>query len=173
MITFWQQDNNKLTKCDEVTIDFQNRTWIDVRNVTREDITILQEVYNIEQEHILDILDQDELSRIEKADNYTLIIVRLPTFNPENDIAYSSVPVGIILFKDIIITICWNDCEVLKDIAANRIRSLMLTDFSAFVMRLLSRGDSTYLRYLKEINRKATTIQNELELESDFPDLNS
>lgn len=164
MITFWQQENGKLIHYEHKELNLQLKTWIDVRSVTREDISVLEDEYKIEQEHILDILDQDELSRIEKTDDYTLIIVRLPVFNPENDIAYFTVPVGIILFPDKIITICWSDCEVLKDISANRIRSLSLKDFPAVVMRILSRGDSIYLRYLKEINRRATTIQNELEL---------
>lgn len=164
MITFWQQENGKLIHYEPNELNSHMKTWIDVRSVTRDDITFLEEQYKIEQEHILDILDQDELSRIEKTDDYTLIIVRLPVFNPENDIAYFTVPVGIILFQDKIITICWSDCEVLKDISANRIRSLSLNDFPAVVMRILSRGDFIYLRYLKEINRRASTIQKELEL---------
>lgn len=163
MITFWQQENGKLIKCEDNKPTENQNTWIDVRSVTRDDIRILEDEYKIEQENILDILDQDELSRIEKEDDYTLIIVRLPIFNPENDISYFAVPVGIILFPNKIITICWTDCEVLKDIAANRIRSLSLTDFPAFIMRLLSRGDATFLRYLKEINRRSTTIQDELQ----------
>ncbi|NLM00433.1 MAG: magnesium transporter CorA family protein [Treponema sp.] len=172
MITFWQQENNKLIKYeDENELDLNKRTWINVRSVTREDIVVLEEEYKVDPEHILDILDQDELSRVETADDYTLIIVRLPAFNPENDIAYSSLPLGIILLPDKILTICWSDCEVLKDIAANRIRSLSLNDFPAFVMHILSRADSTYLRYLKEINRKATIIQKELERSVNNDDL--
>ena len=162
MITFWQQENGKLRKCADTIPDENQNTWIDVRSVTHDDITILESEYQIDQEHILDILDQDELSRIETTDTYTLIIVRLPMYKPETDITYQAVPVGIVLFPKKIITICWSDCDPLKDIAANRIRDLVLKDSPAFVMRLLSRSDTTFLRYLKEINRRAGTIQNEL-----------
>ncbi len=163
MITYWEEKNGKLIQFDEAESPRKKNQWIDVRSVTREDIRILEKNYNVEQEHILDILDQDELSRIEQADDYTLIIMRLPIFSPDHDISYSTIPLGIILFKNTIITICWTDCEVLHDIAANRIRDLTLSDFPAFVIRILSRSDLTFLRYLKEINRRSTTIQSTLE----------
>lgn len=163
MITFWQQEEGKLVHRSEETLNLTQNKWIDARDVTREDIRILEEEYHVQQEHILDILDQDELSRIEKDDDYTLIILRLPAFIPDNDICYFTIPLGIILYPDTIITICWTDCEVLKDLAANRIRDLSLMDFPAFVVRILSRSDITFLRYLKEINRRSSTIQRELE----------
>ncbi len=163
MITYWEEKNGKLIQFEESESPRKKHQWVDARSLTREDIRILEKTYNIEQEHILDILDQDELSRIEQADDYTLIIMRLPLFAPDHDISYITVPLGIIIFKNVIITICWTDCEVLHDIAANRIRDLTLSDFPAFVIRILSRSDSTFLRYLKEINRRSAAIQSTLE----------
>ena len=89
--------------------------------------------------------------------------MRLPVFIPDNDISYFTVPLGIILYPGTVITICWTDCEVLKDIAENRIRDLTLADFPAFIVRILSRSDTIFLRYLKEINRRSATIQSQLE----------
>ena len=66
MITFWQQESGKIVRCEKEEIDTSKNVWVDARSVTREDIRELEEEYGIEQEHILDILDQDELSRIEK-----------------------------------------------------------------------------------------------------------
>ncbi|NLZ95324.1 MAG: magnesium transporter CorA family protein, partial [Bacteroidales bacterium] len=109
MITFWQQENHTVINRSEKELDSSLNTWIDVRSVTREDIRILEEEYHIEQEDILDILDQDELSRVEREDNYTLIIMRLPVFIADNDISYFTLPVGIVIMKNIIITICWTD----------------------------------------------------------------
>ena len=164
MITFWQQENQKFIHKEREDLDKEFHTWVDARNVNREDMHILEEDFGILQEDILDILDQDELARIDKQDDYTLIIMRLPVFVPNADISYFTTPLGIVLYKDMIITICWTDCEVLKDISSNRVKDIQLSDFPAFLTRILSRADSTFLRYLKEINRRSTTIQNELEL---------
>ena len=164
MITFWQQDNNKLVQLKKDELDLGKKTWIDARSVTREDIKILEEEYHVLEEHILDILDQDEMSRIETDDEYTLFIFRLPIFNPENDVTYLTIPLGIVLFKDMIITICWTDCEVLKDFSLNRVKNISIENFINFILKIMSRTDISFLRYLKEINRRTITIQGELQM---------
>ena len=164
MITFWQQENNKLIHLEKEELDLGKKTWIDARSVTRDDIKILEQEYHVSQEHILDILDQDEMSRIEPDDEYTLFIFRLPLFNPENDVTYLTIPLGIVLFSDKIITICWTDCEVLKDVSSNRIKNISIENFLTFILNIMSRTDSNFLRYLKEINRRTITIQGELQM---------
>lgn len=164
MISFWQQEEGKLVQLEEEELDGRKVTWVDARSVTRDDISWLESTYNIDHENMMDILDPDELSRVERNDDfdYTLTILRLPVFSPSDDISYFCTPLGIIMKEKLFITICWTDCEVLKDFAANRIKELKINDFPAFAIRFLSRSDTAFLRYLKELNRRATTIQNEM-----------
>lgn len=115
MITYWQQNDGKLLKIKKEELDETQRTWVDARVVTRDDVELLQEEYKIDPEHILDILDPDELSRLEDGDTYILTILRLPFYDPAAETQYSTVPLGIIIKENCIITICWTDCEVLKD----------------------------------------------------------
>ena len=160
MITIWKQENKKLIEGERT----DSPLWVDARNVTREDIRILESEYGIATETIMDILDQDELSRIEREDDYTLIIVRLPIFIATNEVSYFTIPLGIIIFPDMILTICWADCELLQDLTNNRVRGLTLKDLPAFVIRILARADLIFLRYLKEINRRSNAIEIELQL---------
>lgn len=164
MITYWQQENGKLVSRNKDELAPEANTWIDARSVTRDDIRELEETYGIEQENMLDFLDPDELSRIERNEDagYTVIILKLPVFSPGDDVSYFTAPLGIVTFGNVFITICWTDCEVLKDFAANRIKELSLNDFPAFTIRFMARADIMFLRYLKELNRRATTIQNEM-----------
>jgi magnesium transporter len=164
MISYWQQENGKLIKKNEHELDAKHNTWIDARLVTSDDVHTLEEKYHIDPENVLDILDPDELSRIEKNDEtgYIVTIVRLPVFTPSDDISYYTAPLGIIIQGNNIITICWTDSDVLRDFAANRVPELSLKDFTAFTIRFMSRADFTFLRYLKELNRRSTTIQNEM-----------
>jgi len=138
--------------------------WVDARNVTREDIRTLEAEYGIDTEIIMDILDPDELSRIEQEAEYTLIIVRLPIFIATNEVSYFTIPLGILIFPEMILTICWADCELLNDLTNNRVRGLTLNDLPAFVIRILARADLIFLRYLKEINRRSNTIELELQV---------
>ncbi len=160
MIKIWKQENRKLIEGERT----DKRIWIDARNVTREDIRTLETEYGVDTETIMDILDQDELSRVEREENYTLIIMRLPIFVAPNEVSYFTVPLGILLFPDMVVTICWSDCEVLTDLTENRVRGLNLNDLPAFVMRILARADLIFLRYLKEINRRSNSIEVELQV---------
>lgn len=164
MITYWQQSHEKLERVKKDDLNTELKTWVDARSVTPAEITELEKQFNIENEHILDILDPDELSRIEEADGYTLVIMRLPIFEPNSEIAYFTIPLGVIIKENYIITICWTDCEVLRDFSANRVRGARLADFPAFMIQILSRANILFLRYLKEINRRSSTIQKELQI---------
>ncbi len=165
MINYWVQEDSqlvKITKEELSQLEPERRLWIDARRVSQEEITFLQSEYNLDPELLLDVMDQDELSRIENWDDYVLTIMRLPVFAPNSEVSYTTAPVGAVIFPDKIITICWTDSEVLKDLSANRIKGLSLADFPAFLIRILARSDIMFLRYLKEISRRVTSIQNEL-----------
>jgi len=88
MITIWKQENRKLVE----GTGGEGRKWVDARNVTREDIRVLESEYGIDTEIIMDILDPDELSRIDRENDYTLIIVRLPIFISTNEVSYFTIP---------------------------------------------------------------------------------
>lgn len=163
MITYWQQEDGVFVKKDKEEINSKERLWVDARNVTSKEISILESDYTLDHDHVLDSLDPDELSRIEQGDGYVLAIMRLPIYFPNSEVRYNTAPLGAIIFQNTIITLCWTDCEVLRDMSANRIKDLNLNDFPAFITQILSRADTMFLRYLKDINRRTTSIQQELQ----------
>ena len=162
MITYWQQEAGRFFKCKKDEVDKTKPLWIDARNVNHDEAEIIQTEYEIEQDHILDVLDPDELSRIEDGESgYILTIVRVPVYDPAAETPYFTVPVGIIIKGRTIITLCWTDSEVLKDFGSNRVRNVRLTDFPSFIVQIMNRANLN----LKEINRRSTGIQNEMKLE--------
>ena len=163
MITYWQQKNGQLFPAQKNEITDESPLWVDARNLTGSDAGLLETGCGIERDHISDILDPDELSRIEDGDSYILTIARLPIHDENADVPYYTIPVGVILEGNTIITICSSNCEVLDDLSSGRVKGLSLADFPAFIIRLLSRADLIFLRYLKEINRQAAVIQKELQ----------
>jgi len=165
VITYWQQIDGQFTKVKKEKLDSDKPLWIDARSITRDETTELQQEYAIEQDHMLDILDPDELSRIEDGEGYVLLIVRVPVFDPSAEVPYFTVPIGIIIKTKVIITICWTDSEVIKDFGTNRVKNVRLNDFPSFIVQIINRGDTNFLRYLKEINRRSTGIQSEMKLE--------
>lgn len=138
-------------------------TWIDAREITRDDITELQETYAISSELLADIMDLDEQSRIEKEDDYVVLIVRLPAFaDDSHGINQYCVPLGIVMQKNMIITICQSDSVILEDFARNRFRQYPVQTQEGFVISLMGRAAMVFIRLLKYLNRQKTLIEEEL-----------
>ncbi len=159
MILIRTQGERGLTQCDQVEKD----CWIDARNVSKEDILRLEKEFGIQPELLSDIMDIDEQARIEKEDEYTALIVRLPVFDDSFEVSFFTVPVGIILFPDKIITICQRSSDVLDDLTGHRVRDLSIRNKSSFVLHLMGRAALSYLRALKELNKKTAIIERELQ----------
>lgn len=159
MIRYWKKDGGSIVSVDGAGRD----VWIDVRDASRADLATLEKEYDVLPEHLQDVLDVDERSRIEKEDSYTMLILRLPAYDQRYDVAYFTVPVGVILFKEKVITVCASDNEVLAELSSGRVKDLSPANKSAFVLKLMGRAAIGYLRHLKELNRRTTAIELELQ----------
>jgi magnesium transporter len=142
----------------------EKNSWIDVIDPTSEELALLEKWYRLKAEHLADVLDIDEQARIEKEDDYTLLVVRLPVFDARYELPYFTVPCGVFLFSDRIVTICQTDCEALQELRSGKAKGLELRNKSAFILHLLGRAAIVFLRFLKEINRRTAVIERELQV---------
>ncbi|MDR1058370.1 MAG: magnesium transporter CorA family protein [Treponema sp.] len=159
MITIRVQGEKGLAEADAVS----RGCWIDARNVDKEDLFRLEHEFGIAGELLTDIMDTDEQARIEKEDEYTALIVRLPDYDEKAEVAFYTLPLGIILFGDKIVTICQHSSDALEDILKNRVRGFSIRNKSTFVLNLLGRAAFTYLKFLKELNKRTNIIKEELQ----------
>ncbi len=152
-----------ITKRTDLTQN-QNYTWIDCREIDKEDISILTDEYLISSELLADIMDADEQSRIEKEDDYTVIICRLPSAEEDEDkpLERTTIPLGIVLYPDKIITICRGDSVVIDDFARRRFRQCPVETKEGFVISILGRAALVYIRFLKYINRQKDLVEEQL-----------
>jgi len=138
-------------------------TWVDARDINRDDITQLEEKYAISSELLADIMDQDEQARIEREDDYIALIMRLPALADDcKGINQYAVPLGIVLVRDTVITICQSDSIVLEDFAKNRYRQYPVQTAEGFVVSILGRAVMVYIRLLKYINRQKSQVEEQL-----------
>ena len=84
--------------------------WIALTNPTATEIFEFSEKFDIEVDDLRSPLDEEERSRIEVEDNYTLILVDVPMIEERNDKDwYGTIPLGIIVTGSMIFTICLED----------------------------------------------------------------
>jgi magnesium transporter len=137
--------------------------WINLTGPNLTELREIEEKYNILPDTLSDLLDTDELSRVEKEDNYILVIMRIPLHKPEGEIPYTTIPLGILFTGSTVITISTAENEIIKDFCENKVRGFTLVSRSSFLLHLFVRTATYYLRYLKEINRHTASIQKELQ----------
>lgn len=143
----------------------QNYTWIDCRNIDRDDISVLTEEYMISSETLADIMDQDEQARIEKDDDRIIIICRLPSDEEDEDnpLVRTCIPLGIVLFQNTVVTITKEDSVVIEDLAKRRVRSCPVETKEGLVISILGRSALVYIRLLKYINRQKDLVEEQLQ----------
>lgn len=158
MITIWKQNGKGVMQNSTI----EPNSWVHVAAPTPLEMETLKRDYHIEPDVITDILDADERSRIEREDDYMMIIIRVPFYDPNNEVPYFTIPLGVVFVQDVIITISLRDHPILRSFTDNRVRNFNLTNKKGFILHLFYQAATSYLRYLKEINRQTTFIQRDL-----------
>ncbi len=155
--------NNIVSRIPGDTPEKSDYVWVDARNINRDDILILEEKYSIDSELLADIMDPDEQARIEKEEDYTALIVRLPAKDDDCEgVNQYAIPLGIVLYKNMVITICQSDSVVLEDFAKKRFRQYPVETKEGFVISIMERAALVYIRLLKYIHRQKNQVEEKL-----------
>ncbi|MCU0422956.1 MAG: magnesium transporter CorA family protein [Bacteroidia bacterium] len=156
MIQIFKTENGILQPIKQVEKD----CWINLVAPSSGEIESMSAKLLIEPDLISDPLDADESPRVEQHKNCMLIVCRIPVQLSDNaDLPYITVPLGIILKRDLIITICNRETELVQTFIEQRLKAHHTALRERFVLQLFLRSSILYLRYLKAINNKADDIQ--------------
>ena len=138
-------------------------SWIKVTSPTQEEVAKLSKELNIPLSFLMDPLDVDERARVEKDDGYTLAVIRIPWFDEKNKkVPFSTLPLGIIMNSERIITVCARDTEVLLDFLVGKIRNFSIEHRVRFLIQVFLRVSLLYLKYLRQINTMTEHVEREL-----------
>ena len=121
---------------------------------TDEDQQMLEEKFNIPDYFLSDISDTDERARYEYDDGWMLIILRIPYVKEvRSRTPYTTVPLGIIHKRDVTITVCNFETNMMIDfVSFQQKRGEGFTDFVDMTFRLFLSSAVWYLKRLKQIN---------------------
>ncbi len=141
----------------------QDGCWIALTNPTATEIFEISEQFEIEVDDLRAPLDEEERSRIEVEDKYTLILVDVPMIEERNEKDwYGTIPLGIIVTDKMIFTICLEDTQVLTRFMEGRVRNFFTYMKTRFILQILYRNASMYLRYLRIIDKKSEQVEEKL-----------
>ncbi|MHC1749762.1 MAG: magnesium transporter CorA family protein [Cellulosilyticaceae bacterium] len=142
---------------------YEEGSWIQLISPTPEEITEITTQFNIESNHIISALDEEERAHIDTEDNYTLIIVDVPIKDENGGYnGYGTIPLEIILGDKFIITVCTKELQLLQDFSCSRVRGFYTFKKTRFILQLLYKNASYYLQYLRFIDKTSNRIEQEL-----------
>ena len=149
MKTYWNI-TDKLSALNE----WQPNCWIQVTCPTETDQRMLEEEYHIPDYFLSDISDTDERARYEYDDGWMLIILRIPYVKEvRSRTPYTTVPLGIIHKRDVTITVCFYETNMMIDfVSFQQKRGVGFTDYVDLIFRLFLSSAVWYLKRLKQIN---------------------
>ena len=162
MKTFWNTQGG-LTQLSE----WQPNCWIQVTCPTEEDQRELEEKFNIPDYFMSDISDTDERARYEYDDGWMLIILRIPYVKEiRSRTPYTTVPLGIIHKRDVTITVCFYETNMMIDfVSFQQKRGEGFTDHVDMIFRLFLSSAVWYLKRLKQISMLVDKAKRNLDKE--------
>lgn len=162
MKTYWNTQGG-LSHLDE----WQPNCWIQVTCPTEEDQRELEEKFNIPDYFMSDISDTDERARYEYDDGWMLIILRIPYVKEiRSRTPYTTVPLGIIHKRDVTITVCFYETNMMIDfVAFQQKRGEGFTDHVDMIFRLFLSSAVWYLKRLKQISMLIDKAKRNLDRE--------
>jgi magnesium transporter len=160
MIAIFKTTELGLQTLNEVT----DGSWLNVVAPSADEIARLHQELGIPRDFLMYPLDVDERARGEKEDGAVLIVVRIPCFQGEAaDIPYTTVPLGIIMAGNVILTVCSLENDVIQEFAAGQVRGLCTGKRSRFILQLFHNTATQYLSYLRVINKAVDALEDRLQ----------
>ncbi len=159
MVTIYKTENSKIKQIDAK----QEGCWVALIKPTEQELLEVSKEHNIELDDLKAALDDEERSRIQTEDNYTMILVDIPTIEKRNDKDwYVTIPMSIIITKEMIFTVCLEETSVLNYFINTKVRDFHTHMKTRFILQILYKNATLYLQYLRIIDRKSVEVEKTL-----------
>ncbi|MCI8636007.1 MAG: magnesium transporter CorA family protein [Eubacterium sp.] len=163
MRTIYKTDNGVLSQKEM----FEPDVWVNLISPNMDELMEAAKYYDIDIADLRAALDEEESSRVQIEDGYTLILVDIPLEEIRNDQrAYTTIPLGILLVQDAILTVCGEDTAILNYFYNNRMRGFSTKKKMRFVYQILLRTTNLYQALLRVIDKKRSEIEKRVGTET-------
>jgi magnesium transporter len=158
MLEIFKTVEDKLQEDDMVS----EGCWVALTKPTNEELQTVSRETGIDIDDLRAPLDDEERSRIEQEGDCVIVLVDIPSLDEKD--RYVTIPLGIYMTKQAIVTVCLEETPVLRAFMNNRVREFYTFKKTRFVFQILYRNATSYLRYLRIIDRKSEQIEEKLHI---------
>ena len=149
------------TGLDEYDIgQLEKGCWIDVIAPTEEELDEIAQATHIYKEYLTAPLDKEEKSRTELDEDQLLVVIDIPFLRSNKD--YDTMPLGIIITPEVIVTVCLESNAVTADFNAHTFRNFCTYKKTRFLFQILYKSATLYLKYIRNIIRRTDDLEQHL-----------
>ncbi len=158
MLTIYKTIEGVLTIQDT----FTPGCWVNLITPTEEELLRVIGELQVDPGFLRAALDDEETSRIEIDDEQTLIIIDVPSSHKEGAILFLTIPMGIVLTKDYIITVSIRETTPIKELSDGVVKGLNTAQRTRLIFTLMFRIANRFLQYLRQIEKISSSIERKL-----------
>lgn len=156
----------KIKKIKKITID----CWMELTAPTNDEIEKVVTKTLVDKDLITKMLDVEELPRVERSGNATLVVVDTPYLDEDHQ--YTTIPLGIIITdNNYVITVSPKRTTILNAFKQDKIKDFRTAKKTRFLIQILLHTAAAYLRILKQVNRDIEEKEEELKKSTKNKDL--
>ena len=159
MVNFYRTVNGRIQEIDR----YEPGCWVNCVAPEEEEVNYLLDFFDIPPELLRSALDEEESAHIDREDDTTLIIIDAPVVEKvSGSITYSTMPIGIMITDNNVITVSLRENTILTEFAEGVVRNVVTNYKTHFVLHIMLRMATKYLQYLKQIDKISSRIERNL-----------
>ena len=160
MISIYKWENGGLKE----TLEFASSCWINLVEPATTELERVLSFSQVPRDFLTDPLDSEERPRFDYDDEASMLIIHVPCPIDGDDevVPYRTVPLGIILFGNSVITVCSARTPVTTAFLDQIRRVCPPSDQYRFAFRLLWHGGVLFLRYIQDLHQRTIVLEDEL-----------
>lgn len=159
MLSYYKTENGRMEQLPSC----EPGCWINCVAPDDREVNSLISDFGIEPDFFRAAMDEEESSHIDNEDENTLIVIDIPIVEKEeNNISYTTMPLGIIITEKNVITVSIKDNPVVGEFAQGLVRNVQTNLKTRFVLNIMLRVAARFLQYLKQIDKISNYVEKEL-----------
>ena len=162
MVEFYKTVDGRVTEIG----GFTEGCWINMVDASADELEAISRAAHVEEEFVRAALDPEESSRVDTEDDQLLMIVDIPMVEKssveDGGQMFSTLPMGIVVAQNAVITVCLEDSIILRSIAEGAVKGVHTALRTRFVFQILLRVAGRFLKNLRMIERDFTRIEKRL-----------
>ncbi len=140
--------------------ELEKGCWIDLSSPSHEELEMVASRTGVLMDLLTAATDEEESARLEVETDQILVLIDIPLLRSNKD--YETLPLGIIITEDYLITVCLEVNAVITDLVTSPPGLFDTAKRTRFLFQILFKSATLYLKYIRNINRRTDELERHL-----------